>query len=93
MAAAGSAADADPSASCFQGAELWADVDRSGPGLCADEEAVAGSDRQVRANGVRETDEDVADRAGRAVQYMGSAPHHGMRLRGCPWPMWLRWRG
>ena len=60
VAAAGSAADADLSASCFQGAELWADVDWSGPDLCADEKAAAGPGRQVQVNGVQEGNEGGA---------------------------------
>lgn len=63
VAAAASAADADPSTSCFQGAELWADVDWSGPGLCADEKAAAGpgtAGRQVQVNGVQEGNEGGA---------------------------------
>ena len=82
VAAVRGAVAADPSTSYFQGAELWADVDRSGPGLCADGEAVAGSDGQVQANGVRETDEDAADEASRAAQYLGCAPCVAQRV---PW--------
>ena len=80
VAAAGGAVDADLSASCFQGAELWVDVDRSGPGLRADEEAAAGSVGQVRANGVQEGDGGVADGASRAAKYLGSASHVAQRV-------------